>query len=197
MKIVNKIFLILAFALATLSGIGQTNYGIPVDSLCNKGTANNPIEGEVIVNKKYYKNFGVLFRDTCQPMNRISYCYFRKVMVCPNDFYYAAFLIDSAGVEKTEKALLTWLDTISKVTKKNFHNTRRKSFFQYVRCYGGFIDEAGEKYAIVQLLTKKEFARNGDYKYRFDLFAQRKTSRLRFLLVNIQSDSAFVHSFFL
>lgn len=196
--IVNKtIFLVLVFTVTALSGIGQTNYGIPIDSLCNNDSVYKNIEGERFVNRKFYKHFSVLFRDTCNPMNRISYCYFHNVMSCPNDFYYSAFLIDSACVEKVEQALVTWFDTISKITQKNFYNTRRKSMFKYIRCYGGFINEKGEKYALVQLLTKKEFSNNSFYKYRFDLFALRTTSRLRFLIVNIQSASARVQSFFL
>jgi hypothetical protein len=196
MNIMNKIFLILMFAFITLSGIGQTSFGISVDRLCINSVGNKEIEGEIFVNKKYYKHFAVLFRDTCNPMNRISNCYFRKVMICPGDFYYPALLIDSVDVEMVEQALLTWLHTASRNTQ-NFYNTRKRSFFNYIRCYGGFVDEVGDKYVVVQLLTKKEFHKNGFYRYRFDLFALRTTSRLRFLIVKIKSNKAFVQSFFL
>lgn len=122
---------------------------------------------------------------------------FRKMMICPGDFYYPSFLVDSTCVEKVEQALVQWFDTTSKIAQKNFYNTRRNSLFRYLRCYGGFVDEVGDKYVVVQLLTKKEFSKNGFYRYRFDLFALRTTSRLRFLIVNIKSDNAFVQSFFL
>jgi hypothetical protein len=181
----------------TFCASGQIKFGTSVDSLCRDAKKHERYDGEELKNKLFYKYFAVLIRDTCDHMNRFTNCYIQRTDSCTGNFYCPAVLIDSNTAQRVEVFLKEWIDTAKRSVQIRFTNTKKHSFYKYIRLYGGFINEIGDTFIVVQLVTKREFYRNPLYKRQFDLFATRTTSKLRFMILKISGDRIFIHSSFL
>ncbi|MDF2188430.1 hypothetical protein [Paraflavitalea sp. CAU 1676] len=164
--------------------------------LCAQSLPANIKAGVKYSNDRLYPGFAVLLRDTCTPMNRFTNCYIKRLNNCPVESYYAALSADTSNVVKTEAFLGEWLN-IQKEKSVKFMNVRGYSFANYIRLYGGCMDERGGKYIVVQFITKQEYNRTPLYGKSFNLFANRLHDKLRFAIIKVEEGQYTMNGYFL
>jgi hypothetical protein len=193
-----KVFCFLLFLVLSICASGQSDFGVSINGLCADLKSYKRVYGEKYIDKRLFKNFAIILRDTCNLMNRFSEAFVHQKVDISNDFYYPWLLIDSASVEEAEGFLSKWVDTIPEDKKGKLFKSKRGIFFKYIRDYGGFVDQAGDHYVAIQFLTKRQFTRYNKYGYQFDLFSLRpKKDKLRFIILKIHNGMVSVNSLFL
>lgn len=189
-----KVICLLLFLSVSIYTSGQSNFGVSINGLCADLKPYKMVSGEKYINKMQFKYFAMLLRDSCNLMNRFSEAFVHQKIDNSNDFYYPWLLVDSPFVEKAERFLSKWVDTIPEDKKEKLFKSKRRNFYRYIRIYGGFIDQEGDRYIAIQFLTKSQFVNYAKYNHQFDLFATRsKKDELRFVILKIHDEMVSIH----
>lgn len=122
-----------------------------------------PTISGLICNDIYKNGTDVLLRDTCAEPNRFTNRFFGKgqgLSYGPSAYYYhKAILID-------RQTALSIRKTLGQTTSLNSKN--------FVRLFGGFVDDLGDSTVIVQFVPIKEFKKNNYYQIHMNLIADRE-----------------------
>lgn len=190
-------YLLIHLLFVSSVGFAQNQSGRNLEILCQDSIDRSGLKSIVYKNKKYFKNFSVLIRDTCNNANRFTNCYVESKTLCLNEYYYDPYLVDSLTVIEVESYFIEWIKSLSKKERNSFNYFKTGSIKKYIRIYGGCIDENGKKFIIVQFLRKREFFKDPYYFSSFNLLAGRPKKDLRFIFFSKLENELRVDSFFL